>query len=258
MAPWLSGRGYEFVTMGQNDRTGTGRREALRLALGAALLPMLGARPALATPATDLPLFAPPSGAMTYRRTLVRELPGGAELRTTRDFAVQFAALGRGFQVTGQQVRAQVEAPASLAQLAALEEQRVELGIFPLLLDHSGRIIDGSNDLPSDQIARALEQVRRTLGTDGEEAGMLVEALHAAGSQLTAELPLDLFAPEQAARQERQFVPLPWGETGEVETRFEAVSDPQTHLMRSARREVITRLGGDERRSGEQWALFPA
>ncbi len=233
------------------------RREALRLALGAALLPLFGSRPVLATPATQQ-LIAPPVGDMIYRRILQRDLPGGAQFRVTRDFAVRFEAFGRGFQLTGQQILAHVEAPANLAQLAALEEQRVELGIFPLLLDSSGRIVDGSDDLPNQQIASALVEVRRRLGETGEEASTLVEALHMAGSQLTAELPHDLFAPAEGPREEHQQVTLPWGDVGEVATRFEAICDPQTRLMRSARREVVTRMGSDERRSGELWELFSA
>ena len=241
--------------MNQSDRFAAARREVLRLAIGTAVLPLLGVRRAFAA---DVPAkhIAPPGSDMIYRRTLERQLPGGDVFRTTRDFAVRFEQVGRGFQVSGQQILAHVEAPANLAQLAALEEQRVELGIFPLLLDSAGRIVDGSGDQPNDQIARALDEARRLLGDTGEEAGILIEALHAAGSQLTAQLPIDLFSPAEGPREESQLVTLPWGESGEVATRFEAVCDPQTMLMRSARREVVTRLGQDERRSGEQWELF--
>lgn len=242
--------------MGLTDRLGSDRRGALRLAIGAALLPLV-ARPALAH-ATSGPAIAPPEGSMIYRRVLTRALAGGAEFRVTRDFAVRFASVGRGFQVSGQQVAAHVEAPANLAELAALEEQRVELGIFPLLLDGAGLIVDGSDDLPNQQIASALAEVRRRLGDTGEEAGQLVEALHATASQLTAQLPQDLFAPAETLREERQQVALPWGDMGEVATRFEAVRDPATGLMRTARRDVITRMGTDERRSGEHWELFSA
>lgn len=233
------------------------RRAALRVALGVALLPLFGARPALASESTTGSI-APPAGGMIYRRILERQLSGGAVFRVTRDFAVHFAAAGRGYQVTGHQVLAHVDGPANLAHLAALEEQRVELGIFPLLLDHTGRIVDGHDDSPNQQIAMALDEVRRQLGETGEEAGMLVEALHAAGAQLTAELPHDLFAPAAGPREERQQITLPWGDQGEVATRFEGICDPQTRLMRSARREVVTRLGSDERHSGEVWELFAA
>ncbi len=243
--------------MNQTDKFAAARRDALRLACGAALMPLLGTRRAFATDILAKQI-APPTSAMIYRRILERELPGGPVLRVTRDFAVRFEGVGEGFRLIGQQVLAHVEAPANLAQLAALEEQRVELGIFPLLLDGAGRIIAGNDDQPNDQIASALAEVQRLLGDAGEEASTLVEALHATGSQLTAELPLDLFSPAEGPREERQQITLPWGETGEVATRFEAVCDPQTKLMRSARREVITRLGEDERRSAERWELFMA
>lgn len=243
--------------MNQTDRFGAARREALRLALGAALLPLLGTRQAFAT---EIPakVIAPPAGEMIYRRVLERELPGRPVLRVTREFAVRFESVGRGFRVSGQQTLAQVEAPAHIAQLAALEEQRVETGIFPLLLDSAGRIVDGSDSLPSAQFSTALAEVRRLLGDSGGEASTLVEALHATGSQLTAELPLDLFSPAEGTREEHQQIDLPWGDAGEVATMFEAVCDPQTKLMRNARRQVVTRMGQDERRSGERWELFVA
>ena len=43
MSPWFGGKGYEFMTMGQSDRTGTGRREALRLAAQLAIRLLCGA-----------------------------------------------------------------------------------------------------------------------------------------------------------------------------------------------------------------------
>jgi hypothetical protein len=243
--------------MNQTDRFAAARREALRLAFGAAVLPLFGARQVLASDILAKRI-APPASEMIYRRIVERELHGGAMFRVTRDFAVRFESLGRGFQVRGQQVQAYVEAPANLAQLATLEEQRVELGIFPLTLDGAGLIVDGSDDVPNEQISAAVAEVQRRLGGDAAEAGTLVEALHSAGLQLTAELPRDLFSPPEGLREERAQIALPWGESGEVETKFEASCDPQTMLMRTASRQVITRLGSDERRSAERWELFSA
>lgn len=243
--------------MNPSDKFAAARRDALRLAFGAAILPLIGAKQVLASEVLAKRI-APPVGEMTYRRIVERELTGGALLRVTRDFAVQFESVGRGFRIRGRQIQAHVEAPDNLAQLAALEEQRVELGIFPLLLDGAGQIVDGNDDLPNAQISAAVAEVQRRLGDDAAEAGTLVEALHSAGLQLTAELPHDLFSPPEGTREERAQVTLPWGESGEVATRFEATCDPQTMLMRSASRQVITRMGLDERRSGEHWELFSA
>lgn len=247
------GRGYE-----SQFGTGADRRTALRLAMGAALFPVLASRRVMAQPLTEAVGFAPPSCHMVYRRVLARQLPGGTELRVTRDFAVQFVASGNGFEVSGHQITARVEAPAAIARFAELEEQRIETGIFPLQLDPSGQIVNGQEAQPSEQFILALDDARRVHGDNANEAELLVQALHATGARLTSQLPTDLFAPVQPLREAREEILLPWGDSGEVVTLFEAARDPVTGLMRAARRDVVTRLGEDERRSGEHWELFPA
>ncbi|MEO5705447.1 MAG: hypothetical protein ABIT10_13635 [Alteraurantiacibacter sp.] len=228
----------------------------MRSALGLALLPFLSSRMARAATAEAVSgTIAPPSGDMIYRRTLQRQLPGGIQLATTRDFRVRFSTAGDGYLVDGVQVSARVEAPANLASLARLEEQRVEKGVFPLALDHQGRIVDGPDPAMTEQVSLALAEVRQRFA-DGGEVRELLDALSASSTQLTAYLPQDLFAPAEGAVEQRQTIELPWGQTGEVRVRFAASRDADTRLMRLATREVITTLEGEERRSSERWELF--
>ena len=116
----------------------------------------------------------------------------------------------------------------------------------------------GSPALPSGRIAQALDNARQIHAAQGDEVAIFLSALHSAGEQMIAELPYDLFAPVETLRERHDEVELPWGETGEVNTRFEAALDPETRLMRSAKREVQTLLGGEERSSAEIWELFAA
>lgn len=234
------------------------RRAALRLVAGVALLPFL-AHGHIARANAGLPepsAIAPPPSPMVYRRTLERSLPGGAMFRVSRDFSVQFEEAGAGFIVSGAQLSARVDAPANLADLAALEQQRVEAGIFPLLLNGSGQIINGQEPVQDADIARALSDISQRFGSEGAEVGALVAAVHQTGTRLTAQMPRDLFAPSESPREAREEISLPWGDRGEVLMVFEAARDPMTHLMRSARRDVVTRMGDDERRSCELWELF--
>ena len=253
--------------MGLSDGNWTGaarsdRRSALRLAAGAALLPFLAqgqtafAQAILTGGQTPESAIAPPAGTMVYRRTLERALPGGFMFRVSRDFAVRFEQAEAGFLVTGTQVRASVDAPANLADLARLEQQRVEAGIFPLVLDRLGGIVDGQESAPDSEVARVLTDIRARFGNDDAEAGALIAAVHQAGTLLTARMPQDLFAPQEGTREAREEIALPWGDRGEVVTIFAAARDPLTRLMRSARRVVVTRMGADERRSSELWELF--
>lgn len=234
------------------------RRAFLRSVLGLALLPLVSSRAVRAANAEVAGPIAPPDCAMIYRRTLQRRLPGGAMLATTRDFRVRFTARSDGYLVDGPQVSARVEAPANLASLARLEEQRVESGIFPLALDHHGRIIDGADMVLTEQVGLALADVRQRFAAGGGEVRELLDALSAGSTRLTAYLPQDLFAPPQDEVEQREAITLPWGQTGEVRVRFTASRNPDTRLMRLAARDVITTLAGEERRSGERWELFEA
>jgi len=236
------------------------RREVLKFALGASLLPLLASRGAFAaTPGADP--IRPPSGDMLYRRRLVRGLRGGASFNVTREFRVRFEPVAGGYLLNGAQFSARVEAPQALANFAAIEEQRVETGMFPLVLDGAGQIVEGNADLSANAIEHAMQDVRERFpveaGKQPNEAVEFIEALHSTGTRLTAELPKDLFAPVENARSDRREIALPWGDKGEVSTRFEAERDPLTHLMRHAHREVITRMGDDTRRNYESWDLLP-
>lgn len=239
----------------------TDRRESLKLALGAALLPLLSSRVlhARVTPAAGESI-SPPDCAMIYRRRLERGLPGGtSRFVVTRDFEIHFApAPEGGYVLSGRQVAVSVGAPDNLARYAELEGQRVERGIFPLQLDAAGRITNWPARTADEQVALALEEVRSQFVNSGQEVGILIEALHNATSRMLAILPHDLFAPGEETRVDSRAIALPWGDEGEVTTRFEASRDPQTRLMRQAQRIVTTSLGGEERRNREAWELFAA
>lgn len=236
------------------------RRKILRLALGASLLPLLAAR-AVSAATTGAVRIVPPTGGMLYRRRLERGLAGNAKFTVTREFRVWFEPVASGFHLNGVQLSAHVDAPESLASFAALEEQRVETGMFPISLDAAGLIIEGNGDLPGSEVERALQDAGALfpadVGRDQDEVAEFIEALHSTGTRLTAELPRDLFAPVEDARSDSREITLPWGDSGEVTTRFEAERDPLTHLMRHANREVVTRMGDDIRHSYEGWDLLP-
>ncbi|MFC3096548.1 hypothetical protein [Alteraurantiacibacter palmitatis] len=235
------------------------RRGMLRLAAAAAILPVLASRsPALAAQTDSIAAaIAPPSCTMLYRRTLERQMAGGAIFTVTREYAVHFLPRGTGFEVAGEQVAVRASAPAALARFAALEEDRVDNTLFPLLLNHAGFIEEGASIAENEQLVRSLREAHAQLPQDAAEAGLALGAIQAAGASLTSQLPRDLFAPANGRREARETITLPWGDAGEVRTLFEAARDPGTGLMREARREVVTSLAGDERRSVEMWALFP-
>jgi hypothetical protein len=236
------------------------RRQWLRLAGATALFPLMVAAPARAHESTR---FAPPASPMRYRRTLRREMADGTAFTVMRAFAVRFVPEGPGYRVEGEQTEVTVEAPAKLAQFAELERRRRELGLFPLELDAQGLIHGARGPVATAELDMAVRAALKTLDrgahTAGERAELdrFVANLHQNAAKLVTELPRDLFAPVETDRTAKRDVTLADGAAGVVTVRFTAHRDPATGLMEQARREVLTELSGDRRRTVESWILVP-
>lgn len=241
--------------------TRIGRRTLLHGVAAAIALPVVAAAQDRPPPAPSR--FAPPSVPMLYTRRLERGLAGGASLIVARSFEVRFVREPDGFRVDGKQVAVDVEAPPQLDALARLERERVETALFPLQLDSAGAIRVQLRPTASAQldaaVREATEQIERWQRTPAErdELRAFVEAVHRNSAELVTELPRDLFAPVDLARSESRVIDLPGGGEGRVRMSFAAELDPATGLMREARREVVTELAGDIRRTVESWRLEP-
>lgn len=238
------------------------RRTLLRRAAAAALLPLVAQIPVGPLAAAGR-AFAPPAYPMRYARRLVRNLVGGARFTVERQFAVQFNPTPEGWALTGEQVGVEVEAPDALAAFARLERERVEQGLFPLMLDQSGQITGGPDlaqavDL-GEAVQAAQQMIDRSARGPADKAEMLafVSALHQSAARLTSALPADLFRPVDIPRMRRSDVALPDGEQGQVTASFTARTDPASGLMVTAERKVITAIAGDRRETVESWTLQP-
>ena len=243
--------------------TGIGdRRTILRLALAAAVAPAFASRLQAAAAAAPR-RFSPPAGAMTFTRRLVRTLADGNRVVVDRAFAIRFVARAPGWSVAGEQTDVAVDFPPRLAPLAGLERQRREVDLFPLLLDARGRIVEGPRARPAKELDQAVAIVTRAFGQaphtadERAEHEAFVSAVHDAGARMTSLPPAQLFAPDEPeSRAERDLV-LPAGGRGTIAVSFSALADPQTGLMRQARRDIVTTIAGDSRLTREDWTLTP-
>ena len=235
------------------------------LLAAAAMLPALASPDALAheTENHGSPEITPPPQPMIYTRRLVRNLSGNAQIVVERRFAIRFTRSDTGFVVEGEQIDVKVEMPDQLAWLGELERKRVEHGLFPLQLDPHGRILSGEFVRGGPEIEAALrgveERVEQMPATPDEREALkgFVTAVHEAGTHIVSTLPTDLFAPSETDRRASREILLPHGTEGEVSTLFSAERDPTTGLMRSARREVVTAIEGDQRHTIETFSLVP-
>lgn len=240
---------------------GHDRRHLLRAAAAAMLLPVLSAAPR-SVKAQDR-AFSPPSEPMLYTRRIERSLPGDARFTVSRSFSIRFQQDLGGYRVDGEQVAVEVEAPDSLASFAAMERERREGALFPLLLDQNGLIAVGSEAPDPPRLDQAVQEALQRIASlplpesDQAELTRFVRAVHANAAQLLTELPRDLFVPGQDGSSETRTLSLPGGGQGVVTVAYTAEREPTTGLMRSAHREVITEFDGSLRRTLESWTLEP-
>ncbi len=182
-------------------------------------------------------------------------------LTVERCWDVRFTAAGDGTTVDGTQSGVQVQAPPALAPLAAIEEQRVEDGMFPVTISADGLLSPngGANAAPAlADAGRAALDIIATIESDPEAADIMsdfVRQVAAATSQYLGQVPRDLFYP--AIRSDRQEIALdlPGGAKGSVMIEQTATTTGADGLLKEARRSIVTRTGETERSSVETWVL---
>lgn len=228
------------------------------LLAGAAVLAM----PAEA--ATPGPAFAPPSDSpLILSRTVVRELRDGAAIVATRRYRVTFHPVVEGWKVEGALIASEIEVPPALAAIAALERDRPDDGLFPLHLDHAGRIVSepSAAGLGREAVAGALGAAKHLAGArEAAAPGGFLTQLGAAAASPGGGLtrwPAALFLPNGLSGTSEQSFRLPDGSEGKVQVSLDSEAAPALATMGRARRTVVTLAAGIRRVAREEWTLGP-
>ncbi len=227
---------------------------------GSGLLP----RPLMAATGAPLPL---PDRPLRLQRLFERGLgsDNGAAIIVRRSWEVGFERQARGIVVSGRQIAAEVSAPPSLAQIARIEQQRDASTMFPLMLAEDGAIMTAA-DAPSesDEVTAALQAAeaiiaRQTIVPSAERARMsfYLAEVHRAGSGLLDVLPGDLMFPTGMPIDRIESVALPDGLIGRFGLHYSAAAQANAPWLARAERQVVTSVGGAERRASEVWTLGP-
>ena len=231
-----------------------------RAATHAALLAGTGllALPAVAGPAVETRAFAPPSGRpLILARTVVRELPGGAAIVATRRYRISFRPVVDGWAVDGALVSSDIDVPPALAAIAALERARPDDGMFPILLDYSGRIVaEPTAGLGREVVAGAVGAASHVVGPV-PATGFFAQigAAAAAPEAGLTSWPEALFLPDGLSGTTEQAFALPDGSVGSVRVSLECAPAPGMATMGRAARTVVTQAGGTRRVAREEWTL---
>lgn len=233
---------------------GRNRRDLLRGGLGALAL---GAAPALAAQPVAIP-----EGPVRLARRIERDLVGGGRLVVAREWEVTFTRGGRGIALAGLQLSARVEAPDDLAPVAQVEESRSTAGMWPILLAPEGTIFaagDGHGGSDPTALAVLLERAIADLPPEQAERQRAVFAeLEAVGRALLEHLPDDLFYPRGEPVRRSGDMTFPGDLTGSFELVYLALPAAGCAWLGEAMREIVTRVGEDERRARESWRMEPA
>ncbi|USA39296.1 hypothetical protein [Pelagerythrobacter marinus] len=232
----------------------------VRAALSALAIVLLVAGSA-AAPATTMAAqarqFDPPAGPMKLTRVLERRLGDGKSVVVTRSWRVRFHRQGAGYLVDGEPLEVAVEVPPALEPLAEVERRNPQAGPFPIALDRQGRIVEGgpgaAGPVPGLTEAARAYVARRSPDRQAEAMDYVAD-VQRAGARMASRWPGDLFFPGPA-RERTAAVPVPGAEAGDVSVRFEGTLEPAGGHLASARRRIVTRVGGSERISLETWRL---
>lgn len=201
-----------------------------------------------------------PAGARRLSRVLERTLHDGSMVTVSRVWEVAFAEQGRGVRVSGVQMQAKVDAPASLAALARIEQERSTAQMWPILLSEDGRIVAAGDSKSAADINAALEEAERMIARrpapgNGQDAQMeYLRTVAEAGGSLLEEMPADLFFPIGTNTRVERELNLPGGIFGSFVATYEASASPAGWLD-SARREVSTSIEGSVQSVVETWRL---
>lgn len=202
--------------------------------------------------------FTPPDGPMLLSRALHRPLPGGAEVVTVRTYEIRFHRTPEGYRIDGMLLTADITVPPRFEALAQIERNRPDTGLFPMTLDHRGRLLPVQSREPDDSAQRAGRLAASKI-PDRLSAGEARNARAFIGriseNPVHTAWPDELFAPEPGKHSATQTIPLPDGKTGQVSVEIEASNDTQTGLLSRLTRRVTTDLDGSQRVTIETWTL---
>jgi hypothetical protein len=238
------------------------RQSKFRFALlfGSALALLPAASQATAGKGVAWNGFSAPEHPVILTRELRRVMAPGLEIVSRRSYELRFLRQGNGWQVDGSLVETEVDAPAGLAPLVALEKARKDEGLFPLHLNNEGLIVSqpGADDAIAAGKARtvvssSVEKLDMS-GTDKAIAAQMVQRISAQSRVVGGNWPVDLFRPVAGPRTRVQDVQLPGGKQGKVTVTVQANPD-QRGLLEQFERRVLTELDGTSRLSLETWRM---
>lgn len=205
-------------------------------------------------------MFAPPEAPLELTRSLLLPFPDGRQIAVTRKYEVRFSRTDTGFRVEGRLLETEVEAPPRLSALAEMERRRPEAGLFPVLLDQRGMVLEL---LPSSDEAKTARQAAagaRAIVAKAAAPPGLREEIDGALKNLTGAArrsawPPFLFNPGNTDRFDSRAVTLSDGTTGTVETRIRVDGLLVGGLPRRVERDVTTHLEGTQRVTREVWTF---
>lgn len=203
--------------------------------------------------------FSPPAQPVMLSRTLIRSLVDGREVRVIRRYHISFKPEPGGWRIDGELREVEVEAPPTLDRFARLERSRTDSGLFPMLMDHAGRLkpplaLPVGDDARAKAAAVGEEMIAEALLSPGERDqanAMLAQVITASMSGTS--WPMDLFHPERPETKETRDIALPDGSRAAITIVTRSEGRAANALPARFERAVTTELAGTRRTAREIW-----
>lgn len=218
---------------------------------------------AIASPVSES-VFSAPDGSLILTRELRRELSRGKLLVTRRNYKIAFVREGDGWRVDGELIDCQVDAPPELEALAQIEKSRPDIGLFPLRLDQTGRIVEqhGSrtDSATTEKVYGIVGQTINKIAMEPQDravASNMVQRISVQGQGASGNWPVDLFHPASGHRSEVRNMAMPDGSEGRITVTIDAAGGGDG-VLDHFERNVVTELGGTRRQSIEVFRLARA
>ena len=205
--------------------------------------------------------FQPHKRLYRLSRSLNRQMSDGLHVAVTRQWLLQFLPQPGGYRVEGEALATEVEVPAGLEPLAALERSRIENGPLNSALDRAGMIVGTQAANPSQPFEAAFATAKRKLGdrisnpSAHREADAALRALQGTLESAISPIAADLFAPQAESWEEQRTMPLPGGGAGSIAITYASSRDPHTGLMQQTSRRLISTVDTSSRITVETWLL---
>ena len=232
------------------------RRQML---VGLGLSPFMGFQVLTAQP----PGLVYPSTPMRFTHRLEKSLRNGETIMAERAWKIEFKPHGRGVQIRGVQVSALIAGPEKLERMKVFERERSTASMWPITLSEQGRMVDSGDFKSAEDVRRTMEIAIEMLEERGDSPEQMevhrrnLATIAMASEKLTDLFPEDLFYPSGQELRSNSPLDVSEDQVGTYELIYTSEIASDGPWLKTAMRNIVTKIGDNEQWSRDDWTMGP-